>query len=92
MFNIVPKRGPHKGMALSRVIQHSGANFGFYIGDDYTDEDAFGINECRLMTVRVGMSKKSQARYYVRRQGEINLMLRHILSFHGMGHGIGIEE
>ena len=84
VFNIVPAQGPHKGLALSRVIVHSGARFGFYIGDDHTDEDVFCINERRLMTVRVGISKKSQARYYLKRQSEINQLLRHLLHFHGI--------
>ncbi|HLE00029.1 MAG TPA: trehalose-phosphatase [Bdellovibrionota bacterium] len=84
VFNVVPARGPHKGLALNRVIVHSKARFGFYIGDDHTDEDVFSINENRLMTVRIGRSKKSQARYYLRRQSEINELLRLILRFHGV--------
>ncbi|HAR41077.1 MAG TPA: trehalose-phosphatase [Bdellovibrionales bacterium] len=82
VLNLVPARGPHKGLALSRVILHSRAKFGFYIGDDYTDEDVFSINERRLMTVRVGRNQKSQARYYLRRQSEITLLLQHLLRFH----------
>lgn len=84
VYNIVPVRGPHKGIALGRLMLHAGAKFGFYIGDDHTDEDVFGINERRLMTVRVGRNKKSQARYYLKRQSEINTLLRHILHFHGV--------
>jgi trehalose 6-phosphate phosphatase len=39
VFNLVPSGGPHKGMAFSKTIFLEGARFGFYIGDDYTDED-----------------------------------------------------
>jgi trehalose 6-phosphate phosphatase len=82
VFNLIPPRGPHKGIALSRVMKHAGARFGFYIGDDYTDEDVFEMADHRVLTVRVGNTAKSQAQYFVRRQSDINQVLRKILKFH----------
>lgn len=84
VYNLVPASGPHKGIALSRVMKHAGTKFGFFIGDDYTDEDVFEMPNHRLLTVRVGNTAKSQAQYYIRRQNDINQVLRKILRFHGI--------
>jgi trehalose 6-phosphate phosphatase len=84
VLNVVPVGGPHKGIALSRVMKHAGVKFGFFIGDDYTDEDVFGMADHRLLTVRVGNGSTSQAQYYIRRQGDIDQLLRQLLRFHGI--------
>jgi trehalose 6-phosphate phosphatase len=84
VFNLIPKGGPHKGIALSKVMADSDTRFGFYIGDDYTDEDVFSMSDLRLMTVCVGNRHDSQAQYYISRQGEVNRILRYILKFHGI--------
>jgi len=84
VLNLVPLGGPHKGIALSRVMKHAGVNFGFFIGDDYTDEDVFGMQDHRLLTVRVGNGSASQAQYFVQRQSDINQLLRYLLKFHGI--------
>ncbi|OFZ52937.1 MAG: trehalose-phosphatase [Bdellovibrionales bacterium RIFOXYC1_FULL_54_43] len=83
VFNIVPNCGPHKGIALSNLIAHSRAKFGFFVGDDHTDEDVFTTDDRRFVTVRVGMKKDSLAAYYLRRQSQINRLLRHLLRLHG---------
>lgn len=82
VFNVVPHEGPHKGVALTRLMAESGAGFAFYIGDDMTDEDVFGLNDSRILTVRVGNRRCSQAKYCINRQSEINLLLKQILHFH----------
>lgn len=84
VYNVVPADGPHKGMAFSKVISLEGARFGFYIGDDYTDEDVFSMNDHRLLTVNVGVRTNSQAQFFIRRQSEINRLLRYLLKFHGI--------
>ncbi|HLE00320.1 MAG TPA: trehalose-phosphatase [Bdellovibrionota bacterium] len=83
VFNIIPSFGPHKGVALGSLIGHSRAKFGFFVGDDHTDEDVFTTKDRRFVTVRVGMKKDSLAAYYLRRQSQINQLLRHLLRLHG---------
>lgn len=50
-----------------------------YIGDDVTDEDAFGALKNRGLTVRVGKLKSSKALYYLKNTGEVTEFLKEIL-------------
>jgi trehalose 6-phosphate phosphatase len=81
VFNVVSRRAPHKGLALLAARDRAGCDTAFYIGDDETDEDVFSIEEPgRLVTVRVGMSRRSQARYFIRGQTEIDALLEALIS------------
>ena len=52
-----------------------------YVGDDVTDEDVFRLDQPgRLFTVRVGRSRTSAARYYLRQQQEIDALLEHLVA------------
>lgn len=81
VVNIVPSGAPHKGIALLELMLEAGTKSALYIGDDDTDEDVFTISDPRLFTIRVGQKKNSQAKFYIRRQEEINALLEAILSF-----------
>ncbi len=81
-FNIVPAGGPHKGLALQRLMKESGLRFAFYIGDDLTDEDVFGLLDPTILTVSVGNKKNSLAKYFISSQREIDRVLKIILQFH----------
>lgn len=87
VFNVVPQEGPHKGIALKRLIGESGSGFAFYIGDDITDEDVFGLSDPRILAVRVRDQKWSQAKYYIRKQREIDRLLSLLLHFKGIEAG-----
>jgi trehalose-phosphatase len=50
-----------------------------YIGDDATDEDAFKALKNRGLTVFVGRTDSSQAKYYVKNVKEVHELLRYIL-------------
>jgi len=50
-----------------------------YIGDDQTDEDAFGAL-AEGLTIRVGAHRRSKARYYVRGVQEVHQLLEWILA------------
>jgi len=51
-----------------------------YVGDDVTDEDAFKMLDGIAVTVKVGVPKKSSARYYLKNQLEVFVLLNRILS------------
>ncbi len=76
--NLLPKEAPDKGTALLRLMDGAGCAKGFFVGDDRTDEDVFQLDGDRLFTVRVGTDKKSRARFFLRVQREIPLLLLHI--------------
>jgi trehalose 6-phosphate phosphatase len=81
VFNIVPAGGPHKGVALMELMKQAGSRSAFYIGDDDTDEDVFNLHDSRVMTVRVGNKRSSQARYFIERQAEVNRLLKNLIHF-----------
>jgi trehalose 6-phosphate phosphatase len=80
VVNLVPSGAPHKGIALLEVMKHAGVRHAFYIGDDDTDEDVFGLPDGQVsVSVRVGEKRSSSARYYIQRQSDINRALKYLL-------------
>jgi trehalose 6-phosphate phosphatase len=77
----VPEAAPSKGDALVALRDRTEADIAMYVGDDVTDEDVFRIDQPgRLFTVRIGRSRTSAARYYLRQQQEIDALLEHLVS------------
>jgi trehalose 6-phosphate phosphatase len=84
VINVVPEAAPSKGDALVALRERAEADVAMYIGDDVTDEDVFRLDQPgRLFTVRVGRSRTSAARYYLRQQQEIDLLLEHLAARRG---------
>jgi trehalose 6-phosphate phosphatase len=82
VVNLVADWAPHKGVALERERLRAGCGVAIYVGDDDTDEDVFRLSPSRrLMTIRVGRTQKSRARYYIRRQAEIDRLLEALVTF-----------
>lgn len=81
VVNILPERAPHKGLALERERDRLRLDTAIYVGDDETDEDVFGLDQPgRLLTVRVGAKRTSQAGYYLRSQEAMDEFLERLLS------------
>jgi trehalose 6-phosphate phosphatase len=85
VVNLLPHGAPHKGAALLELIKKSKVKQAFYIGDDDTDEDVFGLVDAPVLSVRVGRKKSSAARYYIERQSQMKKLLSTILKFHANG-------
>ncbi|MBI2605175.1 MAG: trehalose-phosphatase [Deltaproteobacteria bacterium] len=83
VVNLIPAGAPHKGMALLEAMGNAQARSAFYIGDDDTDEDVFALPDDRVISVRVGKKRSSHAKFYLRRQGEVNLLLSRLVEFFG---------
>jgi len=81
VVNIVPTGAPHKGIALLELMLKSDTKSALYIGDDDTDEDVFALSDPRLFTIRVGKKSTSQAKFYIKRQAEVNTLLEKIIKF-----------
>jgi trehalose 6-phosphate phosphatase len=76
VVNLLPEGAPHKGMALERERDRLGRDTAIYLGDDETDEDVFGLDQPgRLLTIRVGHKRTSQASYYLKDQFAIDDLL-----------------
>jgi trehalose 6-phosphate phosphatase len=76
--NLLPEDAPDKGTALLQLMDRAGCAKGFFAGDDLTDEDVFQLAWEKLFTVRVGIGRGSRARYFLRDQGEILVLLSHV--------------
>ena len=51
-----------------------------YVGDDETDEDAFGSGQpAQLLSIRIGRPAATSARYSLERQEDIDALLRALL-------------
>jgi trehalose 6-phosphate phosphatase len=78
--NVLPDIGLNKGTALRRLIRYYRARSTLYVGDDATDEDAFSAGEAyEVLTVRVGTSEKTAARYALESQRKIDELLTRLL-------------
>jgi trehalose 6-phosphate phosphatase len=81
VINVVPEAAPSKGDALVALRDRTEADVAMYIGDDVTDEDVFRLDQPgRLFTIRIGRSRTSAARYYLRQQREIDALLEHLVA------------
>ncbi len=76
VMNIIPTGAPHKGVALLELMMNSNLKCALYVGDDDTDEDVFSLPDARIISVRVGEKKSSNAQFFIKRQSEINRLLK----------------
>ena len=67
-------------LARQEALSKSGKIIPIYIGDDSTDEDAFKALKNRGLTVSVGHTDTSQAKYYVKNVKEVHTFLKYILT------------
>lgn len=79
--NILPAAAMNKGQALDILMKKHHIHFGFFIGDDKTDETVFAYKNSRILTVKVGQDQNSYAKYYLSTQMQIKELLSQILSF-----------
>jgi trehalose 6-phosphate phosphatase len=78
--NLLPKQGANKGGALRRALEQTGCARAVYVGDDETDEDAFGaLTPDTLLAVRVGPSGASRAMYHLDSQESIDQLLQALI-------------
>lgn len=80
VVNVIPEKAPHKGDALMELRRREGADTALYVGDDVTDEDVFELDQPgRLLSVRVGQSRRSAATYFLRNQREMDNFLQKLV-------------
>jgi len=79
--NLLLRDAPHKGKAVEALRARLRCDRVVYVGDDATDEDAFGQGPpSRLISIRVGRSRNSAATYYIREQREIDRLLQALVA------------
>jgi trehalose 6-phosphate phosphatase len=88
VVDVAPTIAPHKGDAVDRIRAREGADAVLYLGDDVTDEDVFRMDvPWELVSVRVGASRASAARYHVNHQRDVDTLLERLVGLRDPGHG-----
>lgn len=77
--NVLPPGKSGKGPAVLALMGDLRQTSVFFVGDDETDEDVFGLTEGLAMGVRVGHHAESRAQYYVRHPGEMEEVIRFLV-------------
>ena len=82
-INVTPRTGWNKGTAVLWINRHLGipARSAIYVGDDATDEDAFEALRDGV-TIKVGASDETLARYLLSGPGEVRELLEGIAQAH----------
>jgi trehalose 6-phosphate phosphatase len=79
-ISVLPRHGAHKGTALQEARRQFACDTAVYVGDDETDEDAFRSSESTdLLSVRIGRTGPTAARFCLEDQSEIDAFLRALL-------------
>ena len=79
--NLLVRDSTNKGVALQRARRVLACDTAVYVGDDETDEDAFGSAASdQLLGNRVGAARASKARYFLPSQRDIDRLLRALLA------------
>ena len=77
--NVLPPGSTGKGEAALALMTHLRQSGLFFVGDDETDENVFGLTEGLAMGVRIGKQADSRAKFYLKRQGEIEDIIRFLV-------------
>jgi trehalose 6-phosphate phosphatase len=77
--NVLPAGQGGKGPAVLALMVHLRQSGLFFVGDDDTDENVFGLAEGLAMGVRIGKHAESRAKFYLKHQGEIEEVIRFLV-------------
>jgi len=77
--NVLPPGQGGKGQAALALMVHLRQSGLFFVGDDETDENVFRLTEGLAMGVRVGKQPDSRAKFYLKRQEEIENIIRFLV-------------
>jgi trehalose 6-phosphate phosphatase len=79
VLNVLPAGALDKGGALLQELRRTGSPRALFVGDDITDEDVFRLDlPKQILSIRVGLSARSQARYFLRDRDEVDQLLSHL--------------
>jgi trehalose 6-phosphate phosphatase len=79
VFNLVPEGAPHKGTAMIELLRDSGLSAAIYLGDDDTDEDVFSLKDPRILGIRVGYKRASNAQFFLKSQSQVAGLIDRLL-------------
>ena len=79
VVNLLPAGAGDKGTALRRLVGLAQATRVLFVGDDVTDEAAFGAElDVPAVMIKVGRSTRTQAGSWLRRRSEVDTLLERL--------------
>jgi trehalose 6-phosphate phosphatase len=81
VVNLLNPALPHKGDAVLTLMSALKLKAALYVGDDSNDEDVFALADPRIRTVRIGRRADSRASFFLRKQSDIDRLLRFLQTF-----------
>jgi trehalose 6-phosphate phosphatase len=78
VYNLLAEDRCHKGSALQRLLEISGARHAIYVGDDVTDEDVFRLRRHDILSVRIEHAATSDAELFIPDAGDIVHLLEEL--------------
>jgi trehalose-phosphatase len=79
VLELLPSGSWNKGEAALYLVERLHEKYlPICVGDDTTDETLFNVFSGSGITIRVGFSKRTAAKYYLKRQSEVPLLLQYI--------------
>ena len=82
VLNLLPHGAGDKGTALLRLVRLAGAERVVFVGDDVTDEAAFGAEVgIPALMVRVGRSRTTRAAHWLERRADVDVLLRRLVQY-----------
>lgn len=79
VFNLMAEDTCHKGSALERLMEITGARHALYVGDDVTDEDVFRLQRPDVLSIRIEHASDSAAEFYVPEPRDILPLLEKLI-------------
>jgi trehalose 6-phosphate phosphatase len=77
VLNLIPHGSPHKGDALKTILSRQRCDSLLFVGDDGNDEPAFQVtNSLEGLSVRVGRSEATSARYFLADQAHVKKLIQ----------------
>lgn len=80
VYNLLMEDRCHKGSALSRLMELSGAQNALYVGDDVTDEDVFRMRRPDILSIRIEPSADSAAEFFLPHPRDILRLLEELIT------------
>lgn len=72
VIEILPAIDWNKGEAIIYLMEHiNESSLPIYLGDDLTDESAFNAIRDKGVTIRIGCSNNSAAKFYLKNPNEV---------------------
>lgn len=75
VFNLLPPRAWTKREAFMALLAHSACTHGVFVGDDASDEQVFADAPSRWLTIGIGTTEGSAARYHMRAPDEVGVFM-----------------